>query len=76
MIWNDKELTDTQTWVLVSERLVSRSIGDGTVLQLKQGSDVSLMITVRRIPHYNLVEQVFSEKLNRFVLSLNSEMAV
>lgn len=76
VIWNDKGMADTQKWVLMSDKLLSRSIGNGTRLQLKQGSDVNLLIVVRRIPHFNLVEQVVSEKLNKFVLRLNSEMAV
>ncbi len=44
-------------------------------LQLRQG-DVSLLVTVRKLPHFNLTEEVIDPKTNKFVLRLNSETSV
>jgi len=75
VLWNDKEYHATQTWVLICEQLLSRDVEHGTLFQLRQG-DVSLMITVRKLPHFNLTEEVIDPKNNKFVLRLNSETSV
>lgn len=75
VIWNDKDLRSTQTWVLICDQLLSRAVKDGTLFQLRQG-DVTLLITVRRLPHFNVTEEVIHPKNNKFVLRLNSETSV
>lgn len=75
VVWNDKEHRETQTWVLVCDQLLSRAVDGETVFQLRQG-DVSLLVTVRRLPHFNLTEDVIDPKTNKFVLRLNSETSV
>ena len=74
-IWNDKDYRGTQTWVLICDQLLSRAVEPGTLFQLKQG-DVSLLCSVRRLPHFNLTEDVIDPKNNKFVLRLNSETSV
>ena len=75
VIWNDLIHNKTQTWVLVCNQLLSRAVQDKTVFQLRQG-EVSLLVTVRRLPHFNLTEDVIDSKKNKFVLRLNSETSV
>ena len=75
VIWSDKEYRQTQTWVLISDQLLNRAVDSDTVFQLRQG-DVSLLITVRKLPHFNLTEDVLDPKNNKFVLRLNSETSV
>ena len=75
VIWNDKDHRATQTWVLICEQLLSREIEDCTMFQLRQG-DVSLLVYVRKMPHFNLTEEVLDPKKNKFVLRLNSETSV
>ena len=65
----------TQTWTLICEQLLSREIEAGTMFQLRQG-DVSLLVFVRKMPHFNLTEEVLDPKTNKFVLKLNSETSV
>ncbi|CAD5114245.1 DgyrCDS3386 [Dimorphilus gyrociliatus] len=72
IIMNDKEYSNTQTWVLICDQLVSRNIEHGSLIQLRQG-DVALLINIRKIPHFNLTEEVIDHKCNKFVLKLNSE---
>ena len=74
-IWNDKDYRSTQTWSITCDRLLSRCIDDGTVFELRQG-DVAVLITVRRLPHFNLVEEVLDGKGSKFVLRMNSETSV
>lgn len=79
VVWNDKEMSgsggSTHTWTLVCDQLLSRALEHGTVLQLRHG-DVSLLAFVRRLPHFNLTEDVIDPKSNKFVLKLNSETSV
>ena len=75
VVWNDKEYRATQTWVLICEQLLSRAAEHGTIFQLRQG-DVSLLVSVRKLPHFNLTEEVIDPKTNKFVLRLNSETSV
>jgi vang-like len=57
IIWNDKDHKATQTWVLICDQLLSRAVEDGTLFQLRQG-EVSLLCSVRKLPHFNLTEEV------------------
>ena len=75
VIFSDKDYRMTQTWVLICDQLLSRAAEHGTLFQLRQG-DVSLLVTVRKMPHFNLTEEVIDPKTNKFVLRLNSETSV
>jgi len=75
VIWNDKDYRHTQTWSITCERLLSRCVDDGTVFELRQG-EVALLVAVRRLPHFNLVEEVLNGKGGKFVLRMNSETSV
>lgn len=72
---NEQELRETQSWSLISERLLYRDIESGTLFQLRQG-DVSLMCQVFRLPHFNIAEEIIDPLSNRFVLKINSETSV
>ena len=73
---DDGELaTRIQSWGLVSDVLLSRSIRPGTRFMLRQG-DVCLMVTVSALPYYDLQEEVIDPKSNRFVFRMNSETSV
>lgn len=75
VIWNDSEYRNTQTWSIACDRLLSCSAVDGTTVEMRQG-DITLLVTVRRLPHFNLVEEVLDPKSNKFVLRMNSETSV
>lgn len=75
VIWNDKDYKATHTWVLICDQLLSRACEDGTLFQLRQG-EVSLLCSVRKLPHFNLTEEVIDPKNNKFSLRLNSETSV
>jgi len=74
-IWNDKDYRSTQTWSITCDRLLSRCVDNGTVFELRQ-ADVTLLITVRSLPHFNLVEDILDGKGSKFVLRMNSETSV
>lgn len=68
-------------WSVVSEQFVSGSLGHGSVFQLRchcagPEAGIQLLCTVSRLPFFNLTEEVFDEKTNKFVLRLNSETSV
>ncbi|XP_060604373.1 vang-like protein 2 isoform X1 [Ruditapes philippinarum] len=75
VIMNSKDYKDTQKWVLVCDQLLTREIEHGTIFQLRQ-NDVSLLCSVRKLPHFNITEEVIDPKSNKFVLRLNSETSV
>jgi vang-like len=75
VLQNDNERKSLQTWSLVCDILLSRSIESGTVFMLRQG-DVSLLVSVHQLPHFNIVEEVIDPKSNKFVFRLNSETSV
>lgn len=72
---DEQERKPVQSWGLVSDLLLSRSIRDGAVFMLRQG-DISLLVTVSSLPFFDLQEEVIDPKSNRFVLRLNSETSV
>lgn len=72
---NDREHKPVQTWALVCDILLSRALQDNMVFQLRQ-NDVSLLVTVHKIPHFNITEEIIDPKSNKFVLRLNSETSV
>lgn len=75
VIMNDKEYRPVQKWVLICDQLLTRELEHGTLFQLRQ-NDVSLLCTVKKLPHFNLTEEVIDPKSNKFVLRLNSETSV
>ena len=75
VLTNDDERKPIQTWNLICDTLLSRSIESGTTFLLRQG-DISLLVTVHSLPHFNIAEQVIDPKTNKFVFKLNSETSV
>ena len=75
VIMNEKDYRDIQKWVLVSDQLLTRELEHSSVFQLRQ-NEVSLLCTVKKLPHFNLTEEVINPKTNKFVLRLNSETSV
>lgn len=75
VIMNGKDYRNTQKWVLICEQLLTREIEHEMVFQLRQ-NDVSLLCTVKKLPHFNIIEEVIDPKHNKFVLRLNSETSV
>lgn len=71
----DEQQKPIQTWNLICDTLLSRSIESGTMFLLRQG-DTSLLVTVHTLPHFNMSEQVIDPKTNKFVFKLNSETSV
>ncbi|KAH1021366.1 hypothetical protein HUJ04_010889 [Dendroctonus ponderosae] len=75
VLQNEKEQKSVQTWALICEELLTRPIADGALFQLRQ-NDVSLLCSVKKLPHFNITEEVVDPKSNKFVLRLNSETSV
>ncbi|XP_039447196.1 vang-like protein 1 [Culex pipiens pallens] len=75
VLQNDKERRTNHNWALICDELLSRPIGDGSTFQLIQ-NDVSLTVTINKIPHFTISEEVIDPKSNKFVLKLNSETSV
>lgn len=65
----------TQSWSLVCEEQVTKSLSSSTVFQLKS-EDLSIIVTVRRLPYFDISEDEFDFESNKFVLRLNSETSV
>ncbi|TRY78520.1 hypothetical protein TCAL_07165 [Tigriopus californicus] len=75
VLQNEREMKPVQTWALICDHLLSRSIKTGTMFQLRQG-DVSLMCEVIRLPHFNITEEIIDDASNKFLLKGNSETPV
>ncbi|XP_058067406.1 vang-like protein 2 [Anopheles bellator] len=75
VLQNDKERRQNHNWALICDELLSRPISDGCTFQLIQ-NDVSLTVSINRIPHFTVSEEVVDPKSNKFVLKLNSETSV
>lgn len=75
VIMNEKDYKEMQKWVLICDQLLTREIEHGLVFQLRQ-NDVSLLCSVKKLPHFNLTEEVIDPKSNKFVLKLSSETSV
>lgn len=75
IIMSEKDYRPVTRWVLVCDQLLSREIEHNLTFQLRQ-NDVSLLCVVKRLPHFNLTEDVIDPKTNKFVLRLNSETSV
>lgn len=64
-----------QSWNLICDTLLTRSIESGTMFVLRQG-DVSLLVTISEMPFFTINEEVLDPKHNQFVFKLNSETSV
>lgn len=75
LLQNEKERRAIQSWSLVCDEMLSRPLSNNCVFQLIQ-NDISLLISVSKLPHFHLTEEVVDPKSNKFVLKLNSETSV
>lgn len=75
ILQSEKERRQIQSWSLICEELLSRPIRNNCSFQLIQ-NDVSLTITIHKIPFFSITEEVVDPKSNKFVLKLNSETSV
>ena len=73
---NDREHRPVQPWALICDILLSRNLKAGTVFQLRQGTDISLLCEVHPLPHFSISEEVIDHNTNRFLLRHNSETPV
>ena len=73
---NDREHKPVQPWALICDTLLSRNLKAGTVFQLRQGTDTSLLCEVHPLPHFSISEEVIDPRTNRFLLRQNSETPV
>jgi vang-like len=67
--------TSDQDWILICDTSLYQSVEDNLMIVLKQ-NEVSLMCTFKKLPHFNLIEDILDPKRNKFVLKLNSETTV
>lgn len=67
--------TPDQTWLLICDNVLYQNIEDNLMLVLKQ-NEVTIMCTFKRLPYFNLIEDVLDPKRNKFVLKMNSETSV
>ncbi len=67
--------TPEQSWILICDTVLYQNVEDNLMLVLKQ-NDVTLMCTFKRLPHFNLIEDILDSKRNKFVLKMNSETSV
>lgn len=75
LLQNDKERRNVQSWSLICDELLSRPISNNLTFQLIQ-NDISLLVSVYKLPYFNITEEVVDPKSNKFVLKLNSETSV
>ncbi|XP_013104904.1 vang-like protein 2-B [Stomoxys calcitrans] len=75
VLQSEKERRWVQSWSLICDELVSRPVAGDVTFQLIQ-TDVSLMVSIHKLPHFNIAEEVVDPKSNKFVLKLNSETSV
>lgn len=75
VLQNEKERRGIQSWSLICDELLSRPIFDNCVFQLIQ-NDITLSISIHKLPSLNITEKVVDPKCNKFVLRLNSETSV
>jgi len=76
VLQNDREHKPVQPWALICDTLLSRNLKAGTVFQLRQGADMSLLCEVHPLPHFSVSEEVIDHRTNRFLLRQNSETPV
>jgi len=76
VLQNDREHKPVQPWALICDTLLSRNLKVGTIFQLRQGTDVSLLCEIHPLPHFSISEEVIDHRTNRFLLRQNSETPV
>lgn len=64
-----------QNWILISDLALYESLENDLMFVLKQ-NEVTLMCTCKRLPRFNLIEDILDPKRNKFVIKLNSETTV
>lgn len=64
-----------KTWSLICEEQLTSSISKSTVFQLLR-DEYSLVVTINKLPQYDIVDEDFDFDDNQFVLRLNSETSV
>ena len=64
-----------QSWILICDSALYQNIEDNLMIVLKQ-NEVSLMCTIKRLPRFNLIEDILDPMRNKFTLKLNSETTV
>lgn len=67
--------TADQSWILICDTPLYQNLEDNIMFVLKQ-NEVCLMCTFKKLPRFNLVEDILDPKRNKFVLKLNSETTV
>jgi vang-like len=67
--------TPEQSWILICDTVLYQNVEDNLMLVLKQ-NEISLMCTFKRLPYFNLIEDILDIKRNKFVLKMNSETSV
>ena len=76
---NSKEIikgkTPEQSWILISDTVLYQNVEDNLMFVLKQ-NEISLMCSFKRLPHFNLIEDILDPKRNKFVLKMQSETSV
>lgn len=72
---SEKERRPVQAWSLICDELLSRPLSNNVTFQLIQ-NDISLVVSVHKLPHLHITEEVVDPKSNKFVLKLNSETSV
>ena len=64
-----------QSWILISDTVLYQNVEDTLMFVLKQ-NEVTLMCTFKKLPRFNLIEDIIDPKRNKFMLKLNSETTV
>merc|ERR1711988_447577 len=62
VLQNDREHRPVQPWALICDILLSRNLKAGTVFQLRQGTDISLLCEVHPLPHFSISEEVIDHR--------------
>ncbi|XP_006814982.1 vang-like protein 2 [Saccoglossus kowalevskii] len=70
-----REGRNSQPWELICDQMANWPLKADTTFLLRQG-DVSLLVYVMHIPHFQMSEEAFDHKNNKFVLRLQSETSV
>lgn len=67
--------TMDQSWILICDTPLYQNCEDNLMFVLKQ-NEVSLMCTFKRMPRFNLIEDILDPQRNKFVIKFNSETTV
>jgi vang-like len=69
------DIKTDQNWILICENLLYQNIEKDLQFVLKQ-NEVTLQCNFRRLPRFNLIEDILDPKRNKFMIKLNSETTV